>query len=206
MSDLYRNFGELKSKESPNSYRIVARNRSSPVTFIAPHGGNIEPGTSEIVRALADKTYNLYLFEGIRPRSRELHITSHHFDEPQCLKLVGKSEIVIAVHGRANESDMETICLGGLDQRRINSIASSLATSDFHSQTEGHKFSAKIPNNICNRGVRGEGVQLRVISLLKNGIETKSGENGSVWRGDLQGNLKLIQRYAQRTHTRREFP
>src|SRR5262245_9120458 len=115
MSDRYHSFEELVSAEPPRAYRIVTCDRDSIVTIVAPHGGKIEPGTSEIANALAAGIYNVYLFEGLRPGSRELHITSHHFDEPQCVKLVGKSDVVIAIHGRATDDDVETIYLGGLD-------------------------------------------------------------------------------------------
>lgn len=162
MSDLYRSFEELRSREPPDAYRIVSIDRSSAVTIIAPHGGKIEPGTSEIARELAAESCNLYLFEGLRRRSGELHITSHLFDEPRCLELIGKSDVVIAIHGRANKDDQETIYLGGLDQKRINDIAANLTIADFRSQTEGHEFPAKMSNNICNREVRGKGVQLEL--------------------------------------------
>jgi phage replication-related protein YjqB (UPF0714/DUF867 family) len=55
------------------------------VAIIAPHGGKIEPGTSEIAAAIAGDDYSLYRFQGLRDRPREeLHITSAKFDEPTC--------------------------------------------------------------------------------------------------------------------------
>jgi hypothetical protein len=70
------------------------------VAIIAPHGGKIEPWTSAIATAIAADDYCLYCFEGRKRReNRDLHITSTHFDEPQCLTLVSGCDQVVAVHG-----------------------------------------------------------------------------------------------------------
>ena len=53
MTDKYRTFAELAANESPESYRIVTTDRGSQVAVAALHGGAIEPGTSEIARAIA---------------------------------------------------------------------------------------------------------------------------------------------------------
>ena len=45
----------------------MSSNRGSLVAIIAPHGGKIEPGTSEIVRSIAAEDYNFCAFEGIKP-------------------------------------------------------------------------------------------------------------------------------------------
>jgi len=59
----------------------VQRRPESAVAILAPHGGGIEAGTSEIARAVAGSEFNLYLFEGIRPSgnstSRATALTSH---------------------------------------------------------------------------------------------------------------------------------
>src|SRR6476646_8006552 len=59
--------------------------------LVAPHGGGIEPGTSEILRALTDLSdWAWYEFAGfLRKGNKEaLHITSTHFDEPTLGTLV----------------------------------------------------------------------------------------------------------------------
>jgi len=101
--DRYANYTELSRNETENRdyRRVIVRNTLSNVAVIAPHGGLIEPGASEIARAIAGENFNLYLFEGIKPRRnfKDLHITSQHFDEPKCLGLLAECEIVIAIHG-----------------------------------------------------------------------------------------------------------
>jgi phage replication-related protein YjqB (UPF0714/DUF867 family) len=166
--DHYSNFSELQAKESKDAFRIVTCDRNLNVTIIAPHGGKIEPGTSEIAVAVAGQSYNSYCFEGTRSRPHEeLHITSHKFDEPQGRALVAKSSVVIAMHGRADRDDPKSIYLGGLDKKTRDRIADELGKADFQALTEGHRFPATCPDNICNRGSRGEGVQLELPRSLR---------------------------------------
>ena len=85
MADRYRNFADLAAHEVEDiDYAVRCLARHSPVTVIAPHGGDIEPRTSEVARTMAAERYNLCCFEGLqagRPHG-DLHITSRHFDEP----------------------------------------------------------------------------------------------------------------------------
>lgn len=84
MADNYGNFDELRRGEwNGINFRVSLTKRNSSVAIIAPHGGWIEPGTSEIGAAVAGDDCNLYCFEGLRNRPHgDLHITSHRFDEP----------------------------------------------------------------------------------------------------------------------------
>ena len=80
------------------SIRVMPRETSAAI--IAPHGGMIEPGTSDIAAAIAGNDYGLYCFEGLRDRPhRDLHITSANFREPKCVELVAGCDLVVAVHG-----------------------------------------------------------------------------------------------------------
>lgn len=88
--DKYINFQALADvcKEGAD-YSIICRNNASHVAVIAPHGGGIEPGTSEIARAIAGDDLSFYAFQGVRPeKNSELHITSENFDEPRGIGLV----------------------------------------------------------------------------------------------------------------------
>src|ERR1700751_5506986 len=87
----------------------------SSVAVLAPHGGAIEAGTSEIACAVAGSEFNLYVFEGIRESGNyaALHLTSHRFDEPRCLALLSACDHVITVHGCRGE--IPRVLLGGLD-------------------------------------------------------------------------------------------
>jgi phage replication-related protein YjqB (UPF0714/DUF867 family) len=167
--DKYENFARLSAQERlGEDYLITCIRRRSPVAIIAPHGGRIEPGTSEIARAIAAEDLNFYAFEGIkRAGNRDLHITSSRFDEPQCLELVSPCAIVVAVHGLAGpERRLE---VGGLNEEMRGSIASSLRDAGFEaaSVTEG-ELAGVLSSNICNRGRSGAGVQFEIARGLRD--------------------------------------
>jgi phage replication-related protein YjqB (UPF0714/DUF867 family) len=83
---------------------------------IAPHGGGIEPGTSEIATRIAADDLAVALFEDLKPKANiDLHMASIHFDEPSCLALVQKARNVIAVSGEA--SNGQAVYLDGADTK-----------------------------------------------------------------------------------------
>lgn len=75
MSDnKYKGFDHLAARESVGvDYQI--RRRSADTTLVlAPHGGGIEPGTSELAEAIAAGDHSSYIFEGIKARQNgDLH-------------------------------------------------------------------------------------------------------------------------------------
>jgi phage replication-related protein YjqB (UPF0714/DUF867 family) len=165
MADRYRNFADLAAHEVEGiDYAVRCLARHSPVTIVAPHGGYIEPRTSEVARMIAAERYNLYCFEGL-PAGRahgDLHLTSRHFDEPRCANLVAGSELVVAVHGCLDQADPDTTLIGGLDWELRDAIGTALSRAGFAALTAGHRFPGTHRDNICNRGARGAGVQLEL--------------------------------------------
>lgn len=169
----YRSYADLAAVQvRGRDYEIhVERRPASAVAVIAPHGGRIEDGTSEIARAIAGDEFNLYLLEGQRPslNYRALHLTSHCFDEPECLALIASCEIVLAVHG-CGGADQHAL-LGGLDLSLRDRIAAALDAASLVAHTGGHRFPAVHPHNICNRGARRRGVQLEITHPLRRSRE-----------------------------------
>ena len=145
----------------------VQRRPESGVAILAPHGGAIEAGTSEIARAVAGAEFNLYLFEGIRPSGNyaALHLTSHCFDEPRCLSLLSACDHVVTIHGCRGKAPRAL--LGGLDLGLKKLISDALAAVGIESHLAGHPYHAVHPRNICNRGRRGAGVQIELTSALR---------------------------------------
>ena len=162
--DRYRDFATLARCESEGvDYRIVERSvRRSPIAIVAPHGGGIERGTSGVATLFAGEVFSLYLFEGLKPDNNfeTLHITSRRFDEPRCLAMVARHDTVITVHGCVGAG--EFVCVGGLNETLKQAIAASLRDGGFDARTEGHNFPALDPDNLCNRGREGRGVQLEL--------------------------------------------
>ena len=169
--DKYNNFDERRLAERRGvDYRICVAVRADPVAVavIAPHGGKIEPGTSEIAAAIASVSYRLYCFEGLRSRPhRDLHIKSTNFDEPSCLDLISSCRIVIAVHGLLGEE--EAVHVGGRDRPLRDAVNQNLRDAGFEAKivTTGD-HAAVSPNNICNRGLSGAGVQLELTRALRD--------------------------------------
>ena len=145
----------------------VQRKPESGVAILAPHGGGIEAGTSEIAREVAGSEFNLYLFEGIRHSGNyaALHLTSHRFDEPRCLALLSSCDHVVAIHGC--RGDTPQALLGGLDIGLKALIHEAIGSTGIDASLMGHPFPAVDPRNICNRGRRGAGVQVELTSALR---------------------------------------
>ncbi|WP_411846038.1 poly-gamma-glutamate hydrolase family protein [Roseibacillus persicicus] len=163
MSDTYSNFAELKEQEAEGvDFRIEYENRESPISIVAPHGGKIEPQTSEVARMIAGSDFNLYLFEGIKPAKNfsRLHITSARFDEPRCLEMVSSSRRVVCVHGCSGNG--EEVYLGGLDNALLDLLQAALTESGVDVVLDGHPWPGKNQTNICNRGITKQGVQIEL--------------------------------------------
>jgi phage replication-related protein YjqB (UPF0714/DUF867 family) len=171
----YRCFADLaKAQTEGKDSRVSVRRRpGSSVAILAPHGGGIEIGTSEVARAVAGDDFSLYLFEGLRGSGNyaELHLTSHRFDEPRCLELLAHSDYVVAIHGCKGEGRKvlqgRKVLLGGLDAELKARVAVALTTIDVDVRTTDHEYPAREPANICNRGRRGVGVQIELTSAIR---------------------------------------
>src|SRR3954469_3929504 len=93
-NDKYLNFAELSAAALAGvDYRIRARAAGSTL-LLAPHGGNIEPGTTELAEAIAAADHSFYTFESLRDtQNADLHLTSARYDEPRCLAMLAHSDI-----------------------------------------------------------------------------------------------------------------
>jgi phage replication-related protein YjqB (UPF0714/DUF867 family) len=167
MRDKYRNFAALAMAEPEGSFSISVRDTGTAVAIAAPHGGEIELGTSEIVRAVAADDLSYYVFEGTKARGNgDLHITSSNFDEPQCLCLLRAAYTVLTVHGE--DSEHEVVYLGGRDCCALACLRRTLPSYGFTAREHSNpKLQGLHPNNICNIGRSGAGVQLELSRGLR---------------------------------------
>lgn len=165
--DFYADFAALRAAESAAEFSIAICDRGSHVAVAAPHGGGIEPGTSEIAAAIAGKGLSYYLFEGHKlTGNKVLHITSSRFDEPTGLGLMRRAVCVLTVHGE--ESDDEIVYLGGLNALLKSELQTALQERGYVA-IEHHKPSLQglDARNICNIGLAGSGVQLELTAGLR---------------------------------------
>ena len=105
--------------------------------------------------------------EGLRESGNypALHLTSHRFDEPRCLGLLSGCDQVIAIHGCRGAAPQAL--LGGLDRTLTSQIGAAIAASGIEARLSGHQYPAVHPENICNRGRRGAGVQIELTTALR---------------------------------------
>jgi phage replication-related protein YjqB (UPF0714/DUF867 family) len=168
MLDRYKSYIELAQHEiEGKDYQIITRLRPSPIAILAPHGGGIEPGTSEIAHTLAGDRFSLYLFEGLKASgSEDLHLTSTRFDEPHALALVGTAHWALSLHGCMGLS--RKVYLGGRDREHIPMVKAFLKDAGFDASEQNQRFSASSPFNLCNRGRSGKGLQLELTKGLRS--------------------------------------
>ena len=167
MTDRYAEFKALEAdNELGADYDIRFKDRGSPVVILAPHGGTIEPETAKIAEGIAGEKFSFYAFEALKEGAfGDFHITSHLFDEPKALELVGRSSAAVAIHGRKDDGS-DAVWLGGRATGLRDAIGASLRDAGF-----GAEPNTTLPGvhetNICNRTRSGEGVQLELPRTLR---------------------------------------
>ena len=160
-------------------------------TIIAPHGGGIEFGTSELCLAIAGYhpatlavtvntgiTYDYWMFEGLRSRNnRELHVTSAHCDDGVAVSLCAGSLNVLALHGctpaqAGLPDDAEVALVGGrnptLKQHLLDEFAA--AGLDAIDAAGIEQLDGDDPANIANRTLLAMGGQLELTGPLRKAM------------------------------------
>jgi len=141
--------------------------------LIAPHGGGIEPGTSELLRAIcAFGDWAWYEFAGfLRNGNKEaLHIASTLFDEPTLLALLPRTNFVLAVHG-ADTSEQVAYVGGKWEAGRATMTAminAATAKHGIHAVEAPPHLRGTEPTNLTNRGKLGYGIQLEFSRAARN--------------------------------------
>ncbi len=165
MRDRYSTFAALSAAEPADAFSISMCDRGTRLVVAAPHGGGIEPGTSEIAVAIAGAQLSYYLFEGHKRQGNTvLHITSSHFDEPRGVALLRRAACVLTVHGEASESD--AVYLGGLNASLKRALRTALEKRGYVVGEKANLLGLD-ERNICNVGSTGAGVQLELSAGLR---------------------------------------
>ena len=170
MADKYRDFAELERHEQSGiTYCIAVRRAQTRFAIVAPHGGGIERGTSELADAIGGSLHSSYVFKGLKDTgNQELHITSTRFDEPMCLALIGVSQVVVTVHGEDSAGDGEGVFMGGLDTALGDRIGAVLTREGFDVRKHPDpNLQGREPANLCNRGLSKAGVQLELSRAVR---------------------------------------
>lgn len=140
---------------------------------MAPHGGRIEPETDRLATAIAGDRFSLYCFRGcLETGNRRLHLPSHLFDEPRALAALKGADVVLAVHGH-RETEVSFVMVGGLDRQRRLRVAAELEGAGFPVRPPLDGLAGEHPDNLCNRGRPGGGVQLEVSAALRRLLKAR---------------------------------
>ncbi len=180
--DRFDSFFELRKEFTEDrDFRVAAILRRSPILVLAIHGGNIEPGTSELADLIAGGEHSLYKFESLLPEEPawDHHVPSTLFDEPRALEMLERASTSVSVHGfywfgNPIENERATVILGGQNSLLRDKIAARL--EDFAERTmpslhilpweEARKFAGMHPRNIVNRTAQ-QGVQIELSRSLR---------------------------------------
>jgi phage replication-related protein YjqB (UPF0714/DUF867 family) len=168
MKDTYKDFKSLSSIEKEDEdFQLFINNEGSRIAVAAPHGGSIEPGTSETAKSIAGEDLTCYCFEGMKSKENRkyLHITSTNFDEPKCTEICKNSDTIVAIHGADGED--EIVYVGGLNKILKQRIIEKLKDAGFDAQEDTTNHSGQDSRNICNKGVLKEGLQLEMSKGLR---------------------------------------
>lgn len=180
MVDKYPSVAALMELLGGKAYRIICRDRaarahlrayprriiSADITVIAPHGGFIEAGTSQIATAIAGAHLNLFDFQGLQEEiPEELHVTSTKFRHPDLTRMLRRSAIAVAIHGMGDQGH-KSIWLGGLNTELKALTLENLRVAGFAVNPNSPKYRGVNPLNVVNLA-QHRGVQLELSNELR---------------------------------------
>ncbi|WP_380282334.1 poly-gamma-glutamate hydrolase family protein [Kitasatospora purpeofusca] len=181
-------YGRRSRRHLVDDQNPAARAGLVRTTVIAPHGGGIEGGTSELCLAVAGyhpadlapvpaagPVHDFWMFEGLRPSNNSaLHVTSTHCDDTVARAMCAGSLNVLSLHGctaaqAGLEAGARAVLVGGLDPAFRQYLMEEFATAGIRAVTaSGEEEIAGIsPDNICNRSLLGKGAQLEMTTELR---------------------------------------
>jgi phage replication-related protein YjqB (UPF0714/DUF867 family) len=170
----------------------LTRNSPFPqLAVIAPHGGGIEPGTSELCLAVAGyhpaslavtpsggPVYDYWMFEGLRSSGNsELHVTSTHCDDPYARALCAGARYAVSLHGCTTSAaglpdGTAAVLVGGRDSTLRSYLLQRYAQAGIQAvDASNHpSLSGTDPDNIVNRTLLGMGAQLELTTPLRTAM------------------------------------
>jgi phage replication-related protein YjqB (UPF0714/DUF867 family) len=176
----------------------LARAGEAPKTVVlAPHGGGIERGTSELCLAVAGYhpamlpqvppagvTYDYWMFEGVREGGNaDLHVTSTGCDDPVAVSLCGGALGALSLHGFKPASahpprspGEQVVLVGGADDILRPLLVAALKAVQLPVEDTGGQGEVGGDDlcNIVNRTLRAKGAQLELSEPLR---DTMFGDN-----------------------------
>jgi phage replication-related protein YjqB (UPF0714/DUF867 family) len=155
--------------------------------IIAPHGGNIERGTSELCLAMAGyhpatlapvaaEKHDYWMFEALRPADNaDLHVTSIHCNDGVAGSLCGGSLNALGLHGfdaaqAGLPEDAQVVLVGGGNDEFKDHLCAELAAAALQVGDEVVGLDGDDARNIANRTLLGMGAQLELSLELRKAM------------------------------------
>jgi phage replication-related protein YjqB (UPF0714/DUF867 family) len=174
-------------------YKTSQDNKDENEIFVmAPHGGGIEVGTTELALATAGftsnfnrhpattDTYDYFIFNGKKPgdQNGSLHVTASNYDDFVANELVQNSVISLAFHGctdeqaKPNTTEEYKACLiGGLDIAFMTMLEYQLYDAGFNALiSDQEMLNGDLPDNIINKNKRRAGVQFELTNSFRQSL------------------------------------
>jgi phage replication-related protein YjqB (UPF0714/DUF867 family) len=167
-----------KVEQEGVAYDLTWTVTASSLIVIAPHGGAIEPRTSEIASAIAGTEHTQCQFKGKLPAGQNyprLHVTSEHWDVEECLILIGQRTHALSIHGTSKPDNV--VYIGGRDTATGAELATALRAAGFSVvQPAPADIAGTSIHNFVNKDADGAGVQLEMTYGLRTELyPTKDG-------------------------------
>jgi phage replication-related protein YjqB (UPF0714/DUF867 family) len=164
-------------------------------TIIAPHGGGIEFGTSELCLAVAGYhpatltvppgtgvIYDYWMFEGLRPsENSQLHVTATHCDDGVARSLCAGALNALALHGCSTAraglpDDAEVVLVGGRNATLKQLLLGEFAAAglDAIDAADIDELNGDEPANIVNRTLLGMGGHLELTGPLRTAMFSRN--------------------------------
>ena len=194
-TDYYRSMTDLlKDTQEGKDWTKENTNRHSNVLIFAPHGDNIEKGTTELTKAIANKgNYDYYVFNGTRNKNNsQLHVTSTNYNDPDLINRNYNKDISISVHGAGQSQGKNTVLIGGRDEKLIQLISKELSTFKFNVQRSLGHLAGIDTNNVVNYNKKGQGVQLELTPDLRKSFFSNGDDSSKARKNEKIGHQQWI--------------
>ncbi|MFB7796714.1 MULTISPECIES: poly-gamma-glutamate hydrolase family protein [unclassified Streptomyces] len=196
-------YGRRYRRHAMEDNSLTDRYDFGRTTVIAPHGGGIETGTSELCLAIAGyhpadlsvtpaggPVHDYWMFEALRSSDNGvMHVTSIHCDDTVARSLCAGSLNVLSLHGctpsqAGLEAGARAVLVGGLNTTLKQYLLGAFKTAGIRAvDAVGEEELAGVsPQNIVNRTLLGMGAQLEITTDLRAamfGVNTRAGRKTS---------------------------
>ncbi|MFT4077094.1 MAG: poly-gamma-glutamate hydrolase family protein [Asticcacaulis sp.] len=162
---------------------VTTCTRTACLSFVivAQYGGLEEPGTDICAQKIAGDTLSVHTLASRHNRTaagsdltgRPVH------NRPEGIALVESCQTALTIRGRYTAQEMGSdISIDGLDKALASSVAHALCHAEFEVRILNLPSRAKHADNLCNRGLRGRGIELDLSHDLRERLMADPGLMG----------------------------